>query len=257
MDKLKKQISENLFVYVSSITCFVILVLIVYIFPIGFSEYRNTDFLAPLWYWITLTGGVYGSSVIILILLIYLLLIHFKKNSKKIKNAFLFIGIILLIQLLSDGATQFYFKDVFKSPRPSQLYFAEKAFAGNNANEFYEMTPENKSEYMKEKINDSSGLFEEVYPPVLNSWVNESGYSFPSGHAQTAFLLGTIMAFIIFKTNSKKYFIFIPLAWAILVGLSRVVIGIHFPFDVTAGAFIGLAAGLITISVKRVNDIFK
>lgn len=256
MQKLQKRISGNSFVFVSAIISFITLVAIVFLFPVEFSGYKNTDVLAPIWYLITQTGGVAGSTVIVLVLLIYLLT-HFKKKSKRIRNVYLFIAIITFVQILNAGSTLFYFKDVFKNQRPSQLYFTEKGFIEPGGREYFAMPHEEKRKYIQKKIDEDKSKLEEIYPPILDSWISDSGYSFPSGHSQTAFFLGTILAFVIYKTNSKKYFIFIPLAWAILVALSRVVIGVHYPIDVTAGAFIGLILALITISLKKVNQIFE
>ncbi len=92
----------------------------------------------------------------------------------------------------------------------------------------------------------------------MKSWIYESGFSFPSGHSQTSFFLGTIISFVIYRTidKKKKYYSVIPLIWAILVSMSRVVIGVHFPMDVTVGAFIGMSTGFVIISLKKVNNIF-
>ncbi len=63
--------------------------------------------------------------------------------------------------------------------------------------------------------------------------VNAASTSFPSGHAITAF--ATCVALACFVPAWRKAFFGI----AVLVGLSRIIIGAHFPSDVLAGAAIG------------------
>jgi undecaprenyl-diphosphatase len=58
--------------------------------------------------------------------------------------------------------------------------------------------------------------------------------SFPSGHATTAFSLAAVIAFLWPKA-------FWPaVAFAVIVSLSRVFLGEHYPTDVTAGAVLGV-----------------
>lgn len=256
MDKLKNRIKKNSFVISAAITSFLLLVMIVFLFPLEFSGYRNTDTLAPIWYVITLTGGFYGGTAIIFCLLVFLI-IHFKKSERKSGHVYLFISIVFSLQIIVTGFTQFYAKNYFKSVRPTQLYFVEKGFIDKDETEYFELRPSDRSEYLQKKLDSIEKNLSEVYPPILQSWVSESGYSFPSGHSQTSFFLGTIVAFMIFKLQSKKLYIFFPLIWAILVSLSRVVIGVHYTLDIAAGAFIGLVFGIIVITLKKVNQIFS
>ncbi len=58
--------------------------------------------------------------------------------------------------------------------------------------------------------------------------------SFPSGHTLRIFSLTCAIAMLLPK---KRY---IPLILAVLVGISRVVVGKHYPSDVIFGAFIGI-----------------
>ena len=256
MDKIIKKFPGDSFVYFLTSLGFLILTGIVFLFPVGFSEYRNTDTFAPIWYLITVSGGVYGSAVIITALTVYLLY-FFKKDADKKRSVLLFTGTVLLVQIFISGSTLFYFKDVFRNPRPSQLYISGKGSSDKSANEFLTVIPEEKSKYLRKMIEENKSDFEDVYPPILNSWSEESGFSFPSGHSETSFFLGTILAFLIFKTGSKKYYMILPVIWAILVAMSRVVIGVHYPVDVAAGAFTGLVIALIIISLKKIKLIFN
>jgi undecaprenyl-diphosphatase len=69
--------------------------------------------------------------------------------------------------------------------------------------------------------------------------------SFPSGHSTTSFAI----AFMLWLLTRKKEHAWIgkvAIGWAVLVGLSRVYRGVHWPTDVLAGACAGLfAASLV------------
>ena len=59
-------------------------------------------------------------------------------------------------------------------------------------------------------------------------------FSLPSGHTSCAFFVSGFLCF-------GLSLLFLPLfLWAAVVGLSRVVLGVHFPSDTVAGAALGL-----------------
>ncbi len=71
------------------------------------------------------------------------------------------------------------------------------------------------------------------------------GFSFPSSHAA----IFTSIAVAMFLINKKAGFLF--LFFAILIGLSRMVIGVHYPVDVFGGFLVGLIIGLIFTQIYK------
>jgi membrane-associated phospholipid phosphatase len=67
--------------------------------------------------------------------------------------------------------------------------------------------------------------------------------SFPSDHATAAFAIAFGILFIARRTG------WLFLAWAALIGISRVLAGMHYPTDVLAGAVVGLGAGYVTARI--------
>ncbi|MBK9131673.1 MAG: phosphatase PAP2 family protein [Gammaproteobacteria bacterium] len=65
--------------------------------------------------------------------------------------------------------------------------------------------------------------------------------SFPSGHATTIF---TFVAIICFYTSKRLYRVLL-VTLAVLVGISRLGVGAHWPTDVVAGAAIGWASAIV------------
>ncbi|QYK01458.1 phosphatase PAP2 family protein [Shewanella psychrotolerans] len=60
--------------------------------------------------------------------------------------------------------------------------------------------------------------------------------SFPSGHTATAFLFAGTLFFAYQCRNIKT----LAIGFAAIVGLSRIIVGAHWPLDIIMGAFVGL-----------------
>src|SRR5262247_1860601 len=86
-------------------------------------------------------------------------------------------------------------------------------------------------------------------PEITAHLVNVGSASFPSGHAMLALVtyltLGALLARFVPRRRSRTYCIVVSLLLALLVGLSRVYLGVHYPTDVLAGWSAGLAWALL------------
>ncbi|MBC8537014.1 phosphatase PAP2 family protein [Feifania hominis] len=63
-----------------------------------------------------------------------------------------------------------------------------------------------------------------------------TGYSFPSGHTQNAATLATFFAI---RSRTLRALL-IAVSYVVLVGFSRIYLGVHFPSDVVAGLLFGV-----------------
>lgn len=96
-------------------------------------------------------------------------------------------------------------------------------------------------------VNSSLKLFLQVPRPFLLeeglNLIREKGYSTPSGHSQQSALFYPVFAVLfILRSNLKRkklFFYLVALALPILVGLSRIYLGVHYPTDVLFGWTLG------------------
>ncbi len=89
-------------------------------------------------------------------------------------------------------------------------------------------------------------------PNVLRL-VEESGYSFPSGHSMISVAFYGLVIYFVYKNINNKY-----LKWALIsllslliltIGFSRIYVGVHYFTDVVGGFFLALAYLIVYIYI--------
>ncbi len=88
--------------------------------------------------------------------------------------------------------------------------------------------------------------------PVIKNIV---GYSFPSGHSLSSFIFCSVVAYLIFQSSLKKPLkyisTFLLLLISLTIGLSRIILNVHFASDVIAGFCLGLVLVLLSFSIIK------
>lgn len=87
--------------------------------------------------------------------------------------------------------------------------------------------------------------------PLGIALINQGGYSFPSGHAMAGIAFYGLLIFFIWQSQFKyKKFACLLLATVILIiGLSRIYLGVHYASDVIGGLALGLVCLIAFINI--------
>ena len=101
-------------------------------------------------------------------------------------------------------------------------------------------------------------LFARPRPEIVPHLREVMTLSFPSGHAMTSaavyLTLGALLMRIATKPVTKFYCMAVAMLATLLVGTSRIYLGVHYPTDVLAGWMIGFSWALLCWMIERLIE---
>jgi len=230
-----------------------LLAAILVLFPLGFSAIFSNNWWTNTAYVLTESAGVNGTLLGIFVACYFYTVqeIGFKNKMQVFAKAM--VGLMAIISLFAL-TNEFLTKPYFRYQRPSHVYLLQKLHLEQKLDSVYHLSKEERALWFRQKTQQETKVFADINPRVLEHWLQEAGFSFPSGHTFNAFLLACIFAFGI-RNNSKskqwQAFYFLPFLWAISVGISRVSLGVHTLQDVCTGALLGILIGNILLTIDH------
>lgn len=97
--------------------------------------------------------------------------------------------------------------------------------------------------------------------PYFYPLVVERDYSFPSGHAMDSMVFYATLSYLFFHfTKNKKLSILVSVisfVLVVLIGLSRIYLGVHYPSDVLAGFVGGQAWFASVLLIQKTLEFYK
>jgi phosphatidylglycerophosphatase B len=219
--------------------------------PLAFTACSPHSKWCTIAYSFTTSGGKYGF----LILLLFTGWCYTLSESRLSGKLIIFLKTVISLTLFF-GALAFlnehYTKPLLKLQRPSHVYMLEQTGTLAQIDSLYARSKQDRQAFFAQLLQNKAPSFQQIDPKVQEHWIEEAGFSFPSGHSFNAFLFAIILAYAIIHNRSKpewRRFYFIPFIWALGVAVSRVALGAHSALDVSAGAALGIMLGCLFLYI--------
>lgn len=95
--------------------------------------------------------------------------------------------------------------------------------------------------------------------PIEYRIIDENGYSFPSGHSMVSMAFYGFLIYLIYKNVKNKYIKVISILLLsmliLLIGASRIYLGVHYASDVIGGFLIAISYLILYIEASKSNRI--
>ncbi len=160
------------------------------------------------------------------------------------------IPLMLFFYVSATYLNELFLKEQIASPRPNMVWMMEHHYL--NMEEFYEQHPTKilRRQALEPVVNQ---IDSNIVPLALKShWIHETGYSFPSGHSEHAWILCSSLIFLLsYFYKRVMLFNLLLVALAVAVSLSRVLLYVHRPIDVIVGALMGVVLGYVLFLILQ------
>jgi len=238
------------------------LVLAMFLFPVVDSTrepyFDLTSSFATVFYWAAESGGKFGVPIIGALMLVLLITRHGISGTRRALEGTLVMIVVAICGGGGAALNEHCVKEALRVPRPNIVHLAGidgSGPLGMSPEEFYgKGDKEARRSPLRRVLNA-------VPPPVKLShairehWINETGYSFPSGHSFSSMFFATFLLAmgVSYISTCRLWLFYLLLPWALAVCYSRPILRVHTPMDIAVGGLEGILLGLIAFLLVRVG----
>ncbi len=262
--KDKRQPISYQFIFSHAAIAIFVTSVVAWTFPLSFSAFRADQSLSHFWLFISDSGAQWGVGSAMLLATALVAAKHTGIKTRTLK-AVRFLGVLSVVLATLALINEFITKPLVGVHRPFVIKLEKTGLLSGDT--LYDLPSKSERTDFLQKIfeeNPENSIVKLLDPSIREHWAKETGFSFPSGHSQNAFLFAVILGFVIQRlVPNGKRFVWIPFLWASSICLSRVALGVHSPLDITVGALTGgvlgsliLISGLLnkTLPVQTLKD---
>lgn len=95
-------------------------------------------------------------------------------------------------------------------------------------------------------------FFDRARPDLWEWIIQETSLSFPSGHATASMTVAVCIVILVWNTKWRIWALWTLSFYVLVIGLSRLYLGVHYPTDILGGWLLGIAwTALIALLLKK------
>lgn len=179
------------------------------------------------------------------------------------KQVWLRLVLATVVSLSLSTSLNVLLKQYFKEPRPNMVFLSEQENLPLNLDSFYDLNRQERAEMMDQTMqaySDSTPLErdsvdlahqnKQIFELLQDHWRHEVGYSFPSGHTIFSATLVITASYYLLLCGARLL-LGGMLVWGIAMGVSRMLLGMHWPQDVLASTALSILFSLLGIVVSN------
>lgn len=96
--------------------------------------------------------------------------------------------------------------------------------------------------------------FDRARPTSWHGPIQETGFSFPSGHAMASMALATVIVYLSWHSKHRSLLYIATALYLLVIGWSRLYLGVHYPSDVIGGWLVVGAYATVVLAVRQNNS---